>query len=235
MKLTKAQIEKLYLFTRQHYVEYYDVQTELVDHMANDIEAIWQENPKLTFVQARDQSFKKFGVFGFMDVLQAKEKQMNKRYAKLIFSFIKEWFQLPKIFLTAIIFFAFFKLIQFELGKYILFASLLFLVTIDLIKMYSVNKDFKRRKKANEKIFLFESIIKVTQHSYSVLILLNGYNMFHNWVENFAQLSIYKQCFLAGLLTVLHLFFYIINQVIPKNAEDLLKKTYPEYKLIKNM
>ena len=38
MKLTEEQIQQLYKFTRQHYVEHYDVQTELVDHLANDIE-----------------------------------------------------------------------------------------------------------------------------------------------------------------------------------------------------
>ena len=38
MKLTPQQIEQLYQFTRQHYVEWYDLQTELVDHLANSIE-----------------------------------------------------------------------------------------------------------------------------------------------------------------------------------------------------
>ena len=46
MKLTQQQIDRLYQFTRQHYVEWYDLQTELVDHLANAIEAQWQENPK---------------------------------------------------------------------------------------------------------------------------------------------------------------------------------------------
>ena len=46
MKLTPEQIDRLYQFTRQHYVEWYDLQTELVDHLANSIEAQWQENPK---------------------------------------------------------------------------------------------------------------------------------------------------------------------------------------------
>ena len=46
MKLTETQIENLYKFTRQHYVYHYDVQTELVDHLANDIEEIWLETPK---------------------------------------------------------------------------------------------------------------------------------------------------------------------------------------------
>jgi len=83
MKITNNQIEDLYQFTRKHFVYHYDVQTELVDHLANDIEEIWLENPQLTFEQARDQSFKKFGIFGFMDVIEAKQKQMNKRYQKI--------------------------------------------------------------------------------------------------------------------------------------------------------
>ena len=42
MELTKNQIDELYKFTRKHYVYHYDVQSELVDHLANDIENIWQ-------------------------------------------------------------------------------------------------------------------------------------------------------------------------------------------------
>ena len=79
MKLTQPQIQNLYAFTRQHYVEHYDLQTELVDHLANDIESVWQTQPDISFEEARDQAFKKFGVFGFMDVLERRQKAMNKR------------------------------------------------------------------------------------------------------------------------------------------------------------
>ncbi len=89
MQLTNQNIEQLYKFTRQHYVEHYDVQTELVDHLANDIEQIWVEKPTLTFEQARDISFKKFGIFGFMNVLEEKQKQMSKKYFKIILGFVK--------------------------------------------------------------------------------------------------------------------------------------------------
>ena len=103
MKLTEIQIESLYKFTRQHYVEYYDVQVELVDHLANDIEKIWEENPKISFEEARDKSFKKFGVFGFMNVVESKEAQMTKKYFKLVLKFAKEWLSLPKIVLTILL------------------------------------------------------------------------------------------------------------------------------------
>ena len=70
MKISENHIEQLYKFTREHFVYHYDVQTELVDHLANDIEQICEEQPQLTFEQAREVSFKKFGVFGFMDVVE---------------------------------------------------------------------------------------------------------------------------------------------------------------------
>ena len=63
MELTQTHIEELYKFTRAHYVEHYDVQTELVDHLANDIEQIWSKQPKISFEEARDMSFQKFVVF----------------------------------------------------------------------------------------------------------------------------------------------------------------------------
>ena len=56
MKLTASQIDNLFKFTCKHYVYHYDVQSELVDHLANDIESIWQETPNLSFEQARDKS-----------------------------------------------------------------------------------------------------------------------------------------------------------------------------------
>ena len=101
-KLTEKHIEELYIFTRQHYVEYYDVQTELVDHLANDIEQIWDNKPQLSFEKARNISFKKFGIFGFMNVIEEKQKQLNKKYIKIVFQFIKDWFKLPKIILTVL-------------------------------------------------------------------------------------------------------------------------------------
>ena len=65
MKISQIQIQNLYTFTRKHYVEYYDLQTELVDHLANDIEAMWKEQPQLSFEEAKTKAFKKFGVFVF--------------------------------------------------------------------------------------------------------------------------------------------------------------------------
>ncbi|WP_291802973.1 hypothetical protein [Lutibacter sp.] len=151
MKLTKEQIQQLYKFTRQHYVEHYDVQTELVDHLANDIEQIWTEQPHLSFEQARTVSFKKFGVFGFMDVVEKKQKLMNKRYWNILWRFVKEWFTLPKIILTTLIFLLFFSIFQFTYATEIIFVSLLILVIFDFYYLFKNRAKRKRNKMKKEK------------------------------------------------------------------------------------
>ena len=79
MKVNESQIIELYTFVQNHFVIWYDLQSELVDHLANDIESIWQEQPNLSYEEARDRAFKKFGVFGFMMVVDQRQKSMGKR------------------------------------------------------------------------------------------------------------------------------------------------------------
>ena len=100
MKLTPEQIDRLYQFTRQHYVEYYDLQTELVDHLANSIEAQWQENSKISFEDALQKEFKKFGVFGFMDVVEKRQATLNRKYNGIIWNHFKAFFTIHKVILT---------------------------------------------------------------------------------------------------------------------------------------
>lgn len=49
MKINTSQIDQLFIFTRQHYVEYYDLQSELADHLANAIEEQWKEKSQTFF------------------------------------------------------------------------------------------------------------------------------------------------------------------------------------------
>ena len=144
MKLTNSHIQELYKFTRKHFVEHYDVQTELVDHLANNIESLWEENPKLTFEQARDTSFKKFGVFGFMNVVEAKQKQLSKRYAKILWQFMKEWFSVPKIILTLLIFSFFYSFLGLEINEVFIQVFILLLAITESILAYKIIKKAKK-------------------------------------------------------------------------------------------
>ncbi|WP_226789031.1 hypothetical protein [Polaribacter porphyrae] len=153
MKLTSIQIKALYKFTKKHYVYHYDVQTELVDHLANDIEEIWAENSKISFEQARDKSFKKFGIFGFMDVIEAKQKQMNKRYWKIIWRFTKEWFTLPKAITTTLVFLGFYLLFQIPFSEFFILSALFIIAIFECINAYKLRKQERLKKKAKRRFF----------------------------------------------------------------------------------
>jgi hypothetical protein len=235
MKLTEKQIDELYKFTREHYVYHYDVQSELVDHLANDIESIWIDKPKLSFEDARNFSFKKFGIFGFMDVIEAKQKQMNKRYWKIIIRFAKEWFTVPKIVITFSIFLLFFSVLQIQFSEYIFLATILVLISLEMIIVYKVRKHHKEKEKKEDKIFLLEAMIGTTKNSFTGFTLVNLFNIVNATRFDFSALHIYWVLLISIILTLLCILFYVSNYVIPQKAEELLQETYPEYKLVKNL
>ncbi len=156
LKVNQEQIERLYRFTREHFVEHYDLQTELVDHLSNAIEEEWKENPKLSFEEALQKEFKKFGVFGFMDVVEKRQSALSKKYNLLIWKHFKEFFTIPKIVITISLvagLFYFFKYIFFyELMTIAMIGWFLLLIAA---LVYEKRK-MKKRKNQTGKKWMFE-------------------------------------------------------------------------------
>ena len=227
MKLTLEHIQHLYKFTRQHYVEYYDVQTELVDHLANDIEKMWQEQPNITFEEARDISFKKFGVFGFMDVVGERAKALNKKYWKMVWDVFKQFFNIPQIVISTTIFLA--LLIGFKLfpPKILFFTVGIIGILVQFLWLYSLQKEKKKRfKKSNKKWLLEENIFN-----------LGGGVLFFNL---FFQMSVFSPQAASSMLIVIAsliltsfiLIIYITTFILPSKVEEILENQYPEYKMV---
>jgi hypothetical protein len=233
MKLTETHIQELYKLARKHFVYHYDVQTELVDHLANDIEDIWQAQPNLSFQEARDVSFKKFGIFGFMDVIEAKQKQMSKRYRKIIWRFFSEWFTMPKGLTTALIFLSIYLFLSIQYSEYILLGLLLLLVVFDLTKQTISRKKDKKKEKSKEKIFLLEAMIGDTRKAFTGYTFLNSFNFINITKVSFSGLEVHWLLLISLSTTLLLILFYVTGYLIPQKAEELLIETYPEYKLAK--
>lgn len=229
MKLTSEQIQQLYKFTRQHFVEHYDVQTELVDHLANDIEQILLEQPKLSFEEAREISFKKFGVFGFMDVVEARANALNIKYWKLVWDIFKSYFKLPQILTTL----ALFSIIH---TSFLLFSShhwvyLIIgfgIVGVLIVRFYQMQQLKKKRfKQTNKKWLLEEHILNAGN------IGVLGYVFFQIPMQTDLHLTS------TLLIIVMSSFFscyivltYIITFVLPSKVEEILENQYPEYKMV---
>jgi len=108
MKLSAEQIEQLFDFTRQHFVEHYDVQVELVDHLANAIEAQWTENPEISFEEALDKEYNNFGVFGFSGLVEQKQVALQNHYWEIIKKEFINFFTVPRIVLSGAFFYGLF-------------------------------------------------------------------------------------------------------------------------------
>lgn len=228
MKLTQVQIQELYAFTRQHYVEHYDLQTELVDHISNGVEAQWQKTPQLSFKEALNKEFKKFGVFGFMNIIAEKKKAMKRRYWKIILRFYKEFLKLPTltIMLLAILsLFAIIRSIPIVYRGYTL-QGILFLTAITVF-IYAV-KIKKRYKPKNEKIWLLQDIIFQWGDTLQIVLFFYYYP--------FGVLTrtgnVYIEFGLVTFTVCAAVLGYIMVCIIPQKAEELLEETYSEYKLI---
>lgn len=229
MKLNDQHILDLYKFTRQHYVEHYDVQTELVDHLANDIENIWNTNPSLSFEKARDISFKKFGVFGFMDIVEQKRKELGKKYSITLWKYAKEWFRLPKVLQTISLFLFFFYIIKLSIGAYIFAGILIVLTPIYIYQIIKLKKRFKKRTSENGKKWMLEEMIFNTA-CFGGFIILSNLPQISNYIEK--NPSNTGAIIIACLLTLTIIYSYITMQVIPQKTEELLTEHYPEYSLL---
>lgn len=235
MKLTQDQIQELYSFTRKHYVEHYDLQTELVDHLANGIEAQWKEHPERSYKDARLREFRKFGVHGFEKVVNKRKRAMQWRYWKIIFRFYREYFRLPKVILILIL--TLLLTISFNLvplaNRYDFIILFFFAIVSVLFFLH-----FKNRKN-NEldmvqygKKWMLKDLIYTYGNITSIVNLVPVTLNLEYFRNRIPIDSAYVLMTFAFLTVCVGLLSYVTIFIIPRKAEELLTETYPEYKMV---
>lgn len=224
-KISPEQAEQLFAFTIKHFVEYYDLQNELTDHLANAIEERWKTEPNLSFDDALRQEFKKFGIFGFMGVVESRQVALSKKYNKLMWGYVKQFFRLPQVLLTIALFAFVFKMISYSADAFmfILAAAIL----IGMAKTITMWIGFRKKVKQTGKKWLFEEIIVRCGGLSSALFLPFQISQ-HVFSDNPSLLrTIVMTTFVVAVL----LYQYVISFMIPRRAEEHLLKTYPEYNM----
>jgi len=102
--LTSAQIEELHEYCYFRSVFHYDVQIEIVDHLATEIEKLWETQPEMPFEEAIYLVGEQFGGdLGFSTFRHEKEKSVRKRYRRLLWQFVADYYKFPKIMITLIL------------------------------------------------------------------------------------------------------------------------------------
>jgi len=233
MKLSKEQINQLYTFTRQHYVEWYDLQTELVDHLANDIESIWKKEPQLSFNQAKNKAFKKFGIFGFGDVIKDKSNAVSKHYRKLLWKIFKDFFKPPKVIITLLITLIIFSLINltaYHLTILIIAFWIIFIIPIIFGLWYKL--ELNKRFKDTGKKWLIDEVIKQSGLLFIISIQIPIQLLKYINPEDALKLNSTELLVASFFLSIFIIFVYILTKVIPPRLEKEMIQLYPEYKLL---
>jgi hypothetical protein len=101
--LTGDQIGRLYKFCEKHYVRQYDVQTELVDHLATAIEEKMDADKNISFERALEEVYSGFGVMGFAPVVSSSMDKLNKAQVKMKWQLFKHSLTPPKLFATILL------------------------------------------------------------------------------------------------------------------------------------
>ena len=154
MTLSKEQIEHLFTFTQKKFVHWYDLQVELVDHLANKIEAEMATNKALSFERALGNVYASFGIFGFAKIVREKEEALRKANNKLLWQEIGNQFTWPNLIRSlAILGLIFTVVFQFSIPTLAIATIVLYCIDIAFngrFNVIKINWNFLRKSKTKK-------------------------------------------------------------------------------------
>ena len=231
-QITQEETDQLFQFCRRHYVYHYDVQIELVDHLASAIEEQWEQNPELSFDEGLKNSFKKFGIYGFSKIKSQKEKELKRKYRRLLWSYVFKFYRWPKVITTFILTMALFVLFQLVQQTIWIIAGYAFTLLTGIIIYHAfIYKKLKLNILPGKSFLLADQLKQVTQ-AYGFIAQLPSlsYQIF-----NFSGTEkISNTWILLGLsffLVALTVLLYANLFFIPKKIKEHFLEQFAEFAL----
>lgn len=145
-ELSENQLKEIYNLCKRKDIRYLELRMELVDHIASQIETLWEDEPELSFQEAFQKVYKSFGIFGLSEIAEEHEKVVAKRFYQKAWLEFKSWLKPPKVLAFITLLLAFFTLMQYYPQ------SSLGLVQLNMISALGILSYmfFKRRNLRNE-------------------------------------------------------------------------------------
>lgn len=229
--VTAEETNGLFKFCHDHFVYHYDLQVELVDHLASSIEEQWQNNPEISFDTALHATFRKFGITGFSKIKVQKQKELARKYNRVIWKYVLEFFSWPKIVMTAAFTLALstvFKLVENDLWVlFPVFGSLTVFMLFYYFLIYP--KKFKSTTANGKKFLLLEQLKRGQQFSFLAMQLAiqtpNLSRIFHlDKLQN--DVGVFFVSLFIVLLTIMIFgeMFYV-----PTKIKEHFREQFPEF------
>jgi hypothetical protein len=259
-QLTSEQIENLFEFCEMHHVCYYDVQIELVDHMASAIEELWNTNPDLPFEEAVYIVGEQFGVepfsypayqsllppisgkqvegfSGFDAIVEAKEKELRRKYDQLQLKYIREFFRLPKIILTITVTLILFFILKFSDNDLLICGIIqgLYLLFIIIYLVVLFPRKYKLEIQSGKSFLLYEHFKSARSSLFSFALCSPAYfyYLFGKLIHFKTEVPILNylnfQFIIAFLITLFGITAVAIGIYTPQRIKEDFTREYPQF------
>ena len=198
---------------------YYDLQVELVDHLASLIEKLWELNANLSFEDALQQTYHEFGIFGFSKIKASKEKALLKKYKGMLWFYVGQYFKLPKILITFMFAFLLFTVFHYtEKDSVVAIVYILAVFLFEIIYHFYIFPKHYKIQSVEGKKFIITNTLRNIQASIAVLpaillqlisfLISGGYPAFNLWFEIVVSFLI-----VGFTLLLIALSFYVPNKI----------------------
>ena len=229
-KLTTEEIELIYDFCYDRGISEYEIQTELVDHLASAIEDRWKENRNLAFFDNLFEIYNRFEPDGFKKLAKSKKRAFQRQYNQLFLKFLGSFFQLPNIILTFVLSFSLFITIRFFDAREPVMLGIQGLSLV--LYFWYVLIYFPRRfaiKIRKEQKFLFINYIN-TLKAYSNLLILFSINAINICFRHFkAPDTVWFDSALSFIVVMLIIVGYALMFYMPRLVKQHFSREYPKF------
>jgi len=229
--ITSEETEKLFAFCRRHYIAQYDLQVELVDHLATAIEEQWQENPEISFDTALSGTFKKFGISGFSKIKAQKQKELARKYNRLYWKFFLDFYRWPKILMTLAGTMGLFTLLRIvdNIAWVIVPYFALLVLTVIFYNFFIAPKNLNSEIIPGKKFMLLEHMKQI---QYSVILFsqipLGAYN-FLKYMELNSIHNLWVLMYISLLIISFNILIYGSLFFVPSKIKEHFKEQFPVF------
>ena len=214
MALNEKQVEELFRFCEKKFVRHYDLQLELVDHLAERIEEEMALDTKLSFNEALHRVYAGFGLFGFAHIVQDRANMLYKRNGKLWWAQVKAFFVLPKILLTLFLGLFFYQFASYLPAEVCSIALYVAWGGGYIVQIWA----FRRLRKSMTKNLMLTQYLPAAT-SFAPFFIMQEI-MFNS------KFSTFPVAF--AVLMVIGIIYHIAFVVVVKNLTEEAKRFYPQ-------
>lgn len=207
-KIAKEEVEALFKFVKSKYVHHFDVQCELVDHLACAIEEEWETSPDISFEAALSAVYSRFPVTGFTRFVEQQATYVRKYWTKMLLNSYKSFFTSPMVFSILVFYYVFDWLTMLTFGKWAVFAII---TSFAFVNNYSLKK-LQNKYPINDKNFGL--LITNTVYSFYGQFLVNAPILLNFDLFNIIQVKFLYTAYIT------HLF--VVNQYLTPEVENKL-------------